>query len=75
LWFRETGFAPVSPHDGIESALEQARVAADGKDVLLWGGAQVVNQYLAAGVLNEIELHLVPVLLGELMRSSSRMVS
>ena len=51
--------------DGIESALEQARVAADGKDVMLWGGAQVVNQYLAAGLLNEIELHLVPVLLGD----------
>ncbi len=42
---------------------------------MLWGGAQVVNQYLAAGVLNEIQIHLVPVLLGELMRSSSRMVS
>jgi dihydrofolate reductase len=31
---------------------------------VLWGGAQVVNQYLAAGLLNEIELHAVPVLLG-----------
>jgi dihydrofolate reductase len=51
--------------DGIESALEQARVAADGKDVMLWGGAQVVNQYLAAGLLNELELHMVPVLLGD----------
>jgi dihydrofolate reductase len=51
--------------DGIESALEQARVAADGKDVMLWGGAQVVNQYLAAGLLNEIELHMVPILLGD----------
>jgi dihydrofolate reductase len=50
--------------DGIESALEQAREAADGKDVMLWGGAQVVNQYLAAGLLNELELHVVPVLLG-----------
>ena len=51
--------------DGIESALEQARDAADGKDVMLWGGAQVVNQYLAAGLLNELELHVVPVLLGD----------
>ena len=48
---------------GIDSALEQARDAADGKDVMLWGGAQVVNQYLAAGLLNELELHVVPVLL------------
>jgi dihydrofolate reductase len=51
--------------DGIESALEQATVAADGKDVMLWGGAQVVNQYLAAGLLNELELHVVPILLGD----------
>src|SRR6266487_4134638 len=51
--------------EGIESALERARDAADGKDVMLWGGAQVVNQYLAAGLLNELELHVVPVLLGD----------
>jgi dihydrofolate reductase len=50
--------------DGIESALEQARNAAGGKDVMLWGGANVVNQYLAAGLLDELELHVVPVLLG-----------
>jgi dihydrofolate reductase len=50
--------------DGIESALEQARKAAGGKDVMLWGGAQVVNEYLAAGLLNILELHIVPVLLG-----------
>jgi dihydrofolate reductase len=50
--------------DGIESALEQAREAAGGKDVMLWGGAQVVNQYLAAGLLDELELHIVPLLLG-----------
>jgi dihydrofolate reductase len=31
----------------------------------LWGGAQVVNQYLAAGLLNELELHVVPILLGD----------
>jgi dihydrofolate reductase len=51
--------------DGIESALEQARDAADGEDVMLWGGAQVANQYMAAGLLNELELHVVPVLLGD----------
>ena len=49
--------------DGIESALEQARDAAGGKDVMLWGGAQVVNQYLAAGLLNELWLHIVPLML------------
>jgi dihydrofolate reductase len=50
--------------DGIESALEQAKKAAGGKDVMLWGGADVINQYLAAGLLDELELHVVPVLFG-----------
>jgi dihydrofolate reductase len=50
--------------DGIGSALEQARRAADGRDVLLGGGANVVQQYLAAGLVDEFELHIVPILLG-----------
>ncbi|MGH3993574.1 MAG: dihydrofolate reductase family protein, partial [Pseudonocardiaceae bacterium] len=50
--------------DGIESALEQAREAAGGKDVMLWGGADVINQYLAAGHVDELELHVAPLLLG-----------
>jgi dihydrofolate reductase len=50
--------------DGIEAALEQAKEAAGGKDVMLWGGAQVVNEYLAAGLLDVLELHVVPLLLG-----------
>jgi dihydrofolate reductase len=51
--------------DGIEPALEQARDAAGGKDVVLCGGAQTVNQYLAAGLLDELELNVSPVLLGD----------
>src|SRR5438874_1015809 len=51
--------------DGIERALERARESAGGKDVRLWGGAQVVQQYLAAGLLDDLELHIVPVLLGD----------
>jgi dihydrofolate reductase len=50
--------------DGIESALEQAKQAAGGKDVMLWGG-NIVQQYLAAGLLDELELHVAPVLLGD----------
>ena len=50
--------------DGIESALEQARAAAGGKDVDIAGGAQVVQQYIAAGLLDELYLHIVPVILG-----------
>ena len=51
--------------DGLESALEQAREAAGGKDVKLWGGADVAGQYLAAGLLDELELHIAPVVLGD----------
>jgi dihydrofolate reductase len=51
--------------DGIERALERAKESAGGQDVMLWGGAQVVQQYLAAGLLDELELHVVPVLLGD----------
>lgn len=49
---------------GVEAALTLARAAADGKDVTVSGGGTVARQYLAAGLLDEIELHLVPVLLG-----------
>ncbi|TCO28553.1 dihydrofolate reductase [Kribbella steppae] len=51
--------------DGIESALEQAKIAAGGKDVMLWGGGNITQQYLAAGLLDELELHVVPLLLGD----------
>lgn len=50
--------------DGIESALEQARRAAGGKDIALGGGARAGQQYLRAGLVDEMQLHLVPTLLG-----------
>jgi dihydrofolate reductase len=50
--------------DGIEAALEQASQAAGERDVLLGGGANVVQQYLAAGLVDEFELHVVPIMLG-----------
>src|SRR5215208_6166928 len=50
--------------DGIESALAHAREAAAGQDVSLGGGASVAQQYLTAGLLDEVEISLVPVLLG-----------
>ena len=50
--------------DGIESALEQAFAAADGDDVRLGGGASTVQQYLRAGLVDELHLVVVPVLLG-----------
>jgi dihydrofolate reductase len=50
--------------DGIESALAQARAAAGERDVHVAGGADVARQYLAAGVVDELGLHVAPVLLG-----------
>ena len=50
--------------DGIAAALELARAAAEEKDVLLAGGASIVQQYLKAGVLDELQIHVAPVLLG-----------
>ena len=50
--------------DGIESALEQARAAAGERDVQIAGGATAVQQYLAAGLLDQLYLHTVPVILG-----------
>jgi dihydrofolate reductase len=50
--------------DGIRSAYERARRAARGKDVALAGGANVARQYLNAGLVDEMQLHLVPTLLG-----------
>ena len=50
--------------DGIESALRQARDAAEGRDVSLAGGASVANQYLAAGLVDEIDISIAPLILG-----------
>lgn len=59
---RESPFTFVT--DGIGSALEQARAVAGDKDVGIGGGASVIQQYLAAGLVDELRLHLAPVLLG-----------
>lgn len=61
---REGGTSFTFVTDGIESALRQAREAAAGKDVALAGGANVARQYLAAGLVDEMVLHVVPILLG-----------
>jgi dihydrofolate reductase len=50
--------------DGIESTLQQARAAAGDQDVAIAGGASAVQQYLAAGLLDELYLHIVPAVLG-----------
>jgi dihydrofolate reductase len=50
--------------DGIVSALERALEAADGRDVSVGGGADAAQQYLRARLIDEMEIHVVPVLLG-----------
>jgi dihydrofolate reductase len=50
--------------DGIESALEQAKAVAGNEDVSIGGGANVVQQYLAAGLLDELRISVVPIVLG-----------
>ena len=62
LTLSDTTFTFVT--DGIESALGHAREAAAAKDVFIGGGAQTINEYLAAGLVDELELHVVPILLG-----------
>jgi dihydrofolate reductase len=62
LTLSDTTFTFVT--DGIESALEQARAAAGEKDVFIGGGAKTINEFLSAGLVDELELHVVPILLG-----------
>ena len=62
LTLSDTTFTFVT--GGSDSALEQAREAAGGKDVTVGGGADVINQYLAAGLVAELEVHVVPLVLG-----------
>lgn len=51
-------------NDGIESALEKARRSAKGKDVRIQGGANTIQQYLNAGLIDEFFIHIAPVFLG-----------
>jgi dihydrofolate reductase len=50
--------------DGIESALAQARKAAGSRDIAVAGGAQTARQYLSAGLIDELRLHIAPIVLG-----------
>jgi dihydrofolate reductase len=62
LTLSDTTFTFVT--DGIEAAMEQARQAAGDMDIVIGGGAKTINQYLAAGMVDELELHVVPIILG-----------
>jgi dihydrofolate reductase len=65
---RQGGTSFTFVTDGIERAVSLAREAAGGKDVAVSGGGTLLRQVLAAGLLDELELHITPVLLGDGMR-------
>ena len=54
--------------DGIEAALDLARAVASDKSVGIWGGASIIRQYLKAGLLDEMQIDLIPILLGDGIR-------
>jgi dihydrofolate reductase len=61
-WVRPGGTTFYFVNDGVESALRQARESAAGRDIRIAGGANVIQQYLNIGVIDELEIALVPVL-------------
>lgn len=61
---REGGTTYNFVTDGLDSALQQAQAAAGGKDISVGGGAMLIQECLKAGLLDEIQVHLVPILLG-----------
>lgn len=67
-WIRKGGATFTFVTDGIESALKQAKEAAGEKDVRIAGGADVVQQFIEAKLVDELQIHLVPVLLGDGVR-------
>ena len=69
----QTGGVYTFVTQGLESALKVAKAAAGEKTVQVIGGANIAQQYLKAGLIDEIHLHLVPVLLGEGIRLFDRL--
>ncbi|HVE76967.1 MAG TPA: dihydrofolate reductase family protein [Actinomycetota bacterium] len=71
---KEGGTTFTFVNDGVESALQQARAAAGEKDVAVAGGANVAQQFLKAGLLDELQIHVAPVLLGDGVRLFDNLV-
>jgi dihydrofolate reductase len=65
---KEGGTSYTFVTDGIDAALDRARAAAGEKNVAVAGGASVAQQYLRAGLLDEIQIHVAPLLLGDGVR-------
>lgn len=67
-WFQKGTTTFYFINDGIESALEKARQSAKGKDIRIQGGANTIQQFLNAGVVDEFFIHIAPVFLGSGIR-------
>jgi dihydrofolate reductase len=67
-WERPGGTTFHFVNDGIQSALDQARAVAGGRDIRIGGGADLIGQYLDAGLVDEFTLSIAPVMLGEGIR-------
>jgi dihydrofolate reductase len=63
-WQRRGGTTFYFVNDGIESALRQAREVAGNRDIRIAGGANAIQQYLGAGLIDEFTIHYVPVFFG-----------
>jgi dihydrofolate reductase len=72
-WVREGGTTFFFVTDGIEAALERARAAAGGRDVRISGGASAVQQFMRAGLVDELTVHVAPLLLGAGVRPFDRL--
>lgn len=70
---KEGGTTFTFVNDGLESALDQALAAAGEKNVAIAGGANVIQQFIKAGLLDEIQIHLVPVMMGDGVRLFDQM--
>ena len=67
-WFQKGTTTFYFINDGIQSALEKARHSAKGKDIRIQGGAQTIQQFLNAGLVDEFFIHIAPVFLGSGIR-------
>ena len=70
---KEGGTSFTFVTDGIESALDQAKAAAGGKDVSIGGGASAIQQFLKGGLVDELQVHIAPLLLGDGVRLFDQM--
>ena len=67
-WVQEGSTTFYFINDGIESALEKAKQSAKGKDIRIQGGANTIQQFLNAGLVDEFLIHIAPVFLGKGIR-------